>query len=102
MLNDLRYRLRALFKRDAMDRELDDELRFHLEKETAKLVSAGMSPDEARRQARRVVRRRRAHQGRYARRARARGPRDLRRRTCVTQPAGSRRARSSPAASSSR
>jgi predicted permease len=35
-----------------MDRELDDELRFHLEKETAKHISAGMPPDEARRRAR--------------------------------------------------
>ena len=52
MLTDLRYRLRALFNRDSMDRELDDELRFHLEKETAKLVNAGMAPDEARRHAR--------------------------------------------------
>ncbi|HWP71023.1 MAG TPA: ABC transporter permease [Gemmatimonadaceae bacterium] len=52
MLNDLLYRLRALFKRETMERELDDELRFHIEKETAKLVSAGMSPDDARRQAR--------------------------------------------------
>src|SRR5688572_19879494 len=52
MLNDLRYRLRALFNRNSMDRELDVELRFHLEKETAKHVSAGMSPDEARRRAR--------------------------------------------------
>ncbi len=51
-INDLRYRLRALFKRDAMERELDDELRFHLENEVAKNVSTGMAPDEARRQAR--------------------------------------------------
>ena len=52
MLNDLRYRLRALFTRNTMDRELEDELRFHLEKETAKLVSAGVPPDDAHRQAR--------------------------------------------------
>ena len=53
-LNDLRYRVRAVFKRDAMERELNDELHFHLEKEVAKNVQAGMSPDEARRQARAV------------------------------------------------
>jgi predicted permease len=35
-----------------MDRELDDELRFHLERETEKLVRAGMSPGDAARQAR--------------------------------------------------
>ena len=51
-LNDLRYRLRALFRRDTMDRELDAELRFHLEKEVEKHVRAGMTPDEARRKAR--------------------------------------------------
>ncbi|MCD6033843.1 MAG: permease, partial [Thermomicrobiales bacterium] len=51
-LNDLRYRLRALLRRDAMDRELDAELQFHLDRETEKHVRAGLSPDEARRQAR--------------------------------------------------
>ncbi len=51
-LTDLRYRLRALFRRDAMDHELDAELQFHLEQETAKHVRAGMAPDEARRRAR--------------------------------------------------
>jgi putative ABC transport system permease protein len=51
-LNDLRYRLRALFRRDSMDRELDAELRFHVEKEVEKHVHAGMTPDEARRKAR--------------------------------------------------
>ena len=51
-LNDLRYRLRALFTRGTMDRDLDTELHFHIEQETAKHVKAGMSPDEARRVAR--------------------------------------------------
>lgn len=50
-LNDLRYRLGALFRRRAMDRELDAELAFHLEQEVAKLIRGGMAPDEARRQA---------------------------------------------------
>jgi putative ABC transport system permease protein len=35
-----------------MDRDLDDELRFHLERETEKNVRAGMGPAEAARQAR--------------------------------------------------
>lgn len=52
IFSDLRYRLRAIFRRDAMERELDDELRFHLDQETRKLVEAGLPPDEARRQAR--------------------------------------------------
>ncbi len=52
LLSDLRYRLRALFRRDALERDLDDEVRFHLEREVEKYVAAGMSRDAARRQAR--------------------------------------------------
>jgi predicted permease len=52
MLSDLRFRLRALFRRDAMERELDDELRFHIERETEKYVQAGMPLEEAQRKAR--------------------------------------------------
>ena len=47
-----RKRLRALVHTDAVDRELDEELAFHLEMETEKYVRAGLSPDEARRKAR--------------------------------------------------
>src|SRR3954463_12524802 len=50
--SELRFRLRALFRRGAMERELDAELRFHLERETEKLVRAGMSVADATRQAR--------------------------------------------------
>ena len=50
--SDARYRLRALFRRQAMEQELDDELRFHLEQEAAKLAARGLSADEAMRQAR--------------------------------------------------
>ena len=52
MLSDLRYRLRALFDRGAMDRELHEELRFHIEAETEKYLRAGMTPAAARRKAR--------------------------------------------------
>ena len=52
MISELLFRLRALFRRDAMERELDDELRFHLERETEKLMRMGMSRDDATRQAR--------------------------------------------------
>src|SRR5262245_58447850 len=52
MLDDLRMRLRALFQRRVVERELDDELRFHLEHESEKLVAAGVPEDEARRRAR--------------------------------------------------
>jgi predicted permease len=41
-------RLRALFRRDQLDRDLADELRFHVEMRTRENVAAGMSPEEAR------------------------------------------------------
>lgn len=52
MLNDLRYRLHALSRRDRMEAELDEELRFHVECETEKYCRAGMSEEEAQRRAR--------------------------------------------------
>jgi putative ABC transport system permease protein len=52
MFSDLRFRLRALFRRNAMERELDAELRFHLEREIEKYVRAGMSRADAERRAR--------------------------------------------------
>ncbi|HEX4309179.1 MAG TPA: ABC transporter permease [Acidobacteriaceae bacterium] len=52
LLSDLRYRLRALFHRKAMEEELDDELRFHFENETEKLRRSGMNEQEAKRRAR--------------------------------------------------
>jgi predicted permease len=50
--SDLRYRLRAIVRRDRVEQELDDELRFHVEREADKLVRAGLSPSEALRRAR--------------------------------------------------
>src|SRR5262245_22935444 len=38
-------------KHDNMDDRLDEEVRFHIEMQTEKNVRAGLSPDEARRQA---------------------------------------------------
>jgi predicted permease len=52
MLSDLRYRLRALFRRAAVERELDDELRFHLDAYVAMEERAGVPRDEALRRAR--------------------------------------------------
>ena len=52
MFNDLVYRLRALLKGKALERELDDELRFHLKRQTEKYVRAGASSEEANRMAR--------------------------------------------------
>lgn len=44
-------RLRSLTRRDALESGLDEEIRFHLDQQTEKNRRAGMSPDEARRQA---------------------------------------------------
>ena len=49
---DLRLRVRALLAPRRVERELDDELEFHLEMETRKNEAAGLSPDEARARAR--------------------------------------------------
>ena len=46
-----RVRLRALFYRDRVDRELDDELRHHVALETEVRRARGVPPHEARRQA---------------------------------------------------
>lgn len=50
--DDLRYRMRALFHRRAMERELEQELHFHLEHAAGKLAAQGVPPDEAMRRAR--------------------------------------------------
>ena len=52
MFADLRFRLRALFRKKTMEQELDDELRFHLLRETDKYLRAGAPHDEAERRAR--------------------------------------------------
>lgn len=51
MLKDPLYRLRALFRRGAMNAELEEELRDHVERETEKYIRAGMSAAEAKRKA---------------------------------------------------
>jgi putative ABC transport system permease protein len=50
--SELRYRLGALFRRRTLERELDDELRFHLEREAEKLRREGVGAAEAMRRAR--------------------------------------------------
>ena len=46
--NILSLRLRSLFRRNRVEYELDDEMRFHLERQIAANRAAGMSPEEAR------------------------------------------------------
>ena len=52
MLDDLRFRLRTLIRRNAVEDDLDDELRFHLERAAEQQMARGLSPREAHRQAR--------------------------------------------------
>ncbi|HTL32708.1 MAG TPA: ABC transporter permease [Kofleriaceae bacterium] len=49
MLQPLRYRLRAIFRRSQVEAELDEELQFHLDQSIEANVRAGHSPAEARR-----------------------------------------------------
>ena len=52
-LQSLRLRLRALLRSDAVDAELGDEMREHLEHLVEEHVARGMTPDRAREAARR-------------------------------------------------
>lgn len=52
MFRDLLFRLRAFFRRNAAETELDDELGFHFEHLVEKYVNSGMTREEARRRAR--------------------------------------------------
>lgn len=54
MLGRLIRRLRALLNRSALDRELDEELGYHLEREIEQNVRGGMDLEEARRAAMRT------------------------------------------------
>ena len=46
--NILRARLRALFRRESVLRDIEEELRIHVEMETETNIKRGMPPDEAR------------------------------------------------------
>ena len=52
MLSDLLIRLRSLLRRSAVENELDEELRFHLEQQVEKYVRAGLTQEEALRRTR--------------------------------------------------
>ena len=52
MLSDLLYRARALFDRKRMERGLEAELKFHLDRLTEKHTGDGMAPAQAARRAR--------------------------------------------------
>src|SRR6266404_3481412 len=44
----LRLRLRSLFRRDIVEHELDEELRYHFERQAEENFASGMSPEDAR------------------------------------------------------
>ena len=46
--NNLRARLRALFRRESVLQDIEEELRVHVEMETETNINRGMPPDEAR------------------------------------------------------
>jgi len=52
-LRTIWMKFRSLWHRPAVKREIDEELRFHLEQRTAENLAAGMAPEEAAREARR-------------------------------------------------
>jgi len=54
MLHDLLYRLRALFRREQVENEMEEELRFHLECEAARNSNFGMASGDAHQVARRA------------------------------------------------
>ncbi|HEY2013892.1 MAG TPA: permease prefix domain 1-containing protein, partial [Bryobacteraceae bacterium] len=45
----LYHRVRSFFSRASVEQELDQELRYHVEREIEENVLAGMTPAEARR-----------------------------------------------------
>ena len=52
MLDDLRFRLRTLFRRGAVEDDLDEELRFHLARAADRHMARGLPREEAYRRAR--------------------------------------------------
>ena len=52
MLDDLRYRTRALIHHKDVEDQLDEELRFHFDRQVEKYMRSGMTEEEAKRKAR--------------------------------------------------
>ena len=48
MLDRIKMRWRSLFRKAELDRELDEELRFHLKQQEDQNLRYGMNPDDAR------------------------------------------------------
>ncbi|HEY6403707.1 MAG TPA: permease prefix domain 1-containing protein, partial [Blastocatellia bacterium] len=54
MLDKLKARLHALLRKSDMERELDEELHYHIEQQTEQNIRLGMNPEEAREAARKA------------------------------------------------
>jgi len=52
VFNDLLFRFRSLFRRDAVESEADAELRFHFDQQVEKFIKSGLTREEALRRAR--------------------------------------------------
>jgi predicted permease len=52
MFSDLFFRLRSLFRRNVVEKELDEELRFHFETQAEKYIRSGLTREEAMRRLR--------------------------------------------------
>src|SRR5271169_6962533 len=52
MLDDLFFRVRSLFRRETVESEMEDELRFHSEHQIEKYLKTGVSRGEALRRVR--------------------------------------------------
>ncbi|HSC25999.1 MAG TPA: ABC transporter permease, partial [Vicinamibacterales bacterium] len=50
-MREIWHRIRSLGRRDALERRLDEEIRFHIDQQTAKNEGAGMTREDARRRA---------------------------------------------------
>ncbi len=70
MLEDLFFRLRSVFRRETVESEMEEELRFHSERQLEKYLKTGMSRDEAQRRVRHGLRGPGTGEGRMPRRAR--------------------------------
>ena len=48
LISRLKRRWRALWHKDEVEQQLDEEMRFHLDRDTARNVQDGMTPEDAR------------------------------------------------------
>jgi ABC-type antimicrobial peptide transport system permease subunit len=53
MLHRIRYWIRAIFRHEALDRDIREEMQLHIDRRTEMLIAGGVRPEEARLTARR-------------------------------------------------